>query len=230
MTKAIFQQAEIEGDIVVWREVLVEGPVAGDIQEPEFWKNRKTFIELAYTKNYDEFVLTEIDKLQDLGKYKEVVLWFEYDLFCHVNMLGCLTFIDHPNSSLICLGDEFGGKFQGLGEIDPSDYSTLYLKRKTLSLTDISYAREAWMIFQNKDIKQMEPFMTGHSTFQYLGRAFSQLNLLQPYQQGLNALQIEMQQLKEESLDNKKIIGTMLKRHTWLGFGDLQYWTLLQSI
>ena len=228
--KPVFEKSEIKGDIIVWREALIEGPIQGEIRELAFWESRKDHLKAHFPDHYADDKLIDVDSLQRLERFHEVVLWFEYDLFCHANMLGCVAFIDHPSISLVCLGNELTGQFQTLGEIGLSDYQALYHLRAKLTEDDVLYAREVWKAFQTKEVKDIQPFIHGHPTFKYLGKALAQMELLESDADGLNPLQGEMHQLKTEGLEDRKIIGTMLRRHPWLGLGDSQYWNLLQSI
>ena len=228
--KPLFLQSGIEGDVVVWREAFIEGPIEGDIKEPAFWERRKNHLKATYPEHYSEDGLNDIMKLGNTEDFDEVVLWFEYDLFCHANMLGCLAYICHHNVSLVCLGDELTGQFQTLGEIGPSDYQKLYANRSKLNNEDITYAGEVWKAFQTKEVKDVQPFIQGHPTFKYLGKALAQMVLLEPNDAGLNQLQHEMHQLKTEGLEDRKVVGTMLRRHPWLGLGDSQYWQFYNNI
>ena len=107
-TQPEFYKSHIDGDVVIWREVLVEGPVAADIRSTSFWNNRGMFLEAAYggDPTYAEVFLSQLQLLDNLNDIEEVVLWFEFDLFCQINMLGCLNYVQHDNISLVCLAND----------------------------------------------------------------------------------------------------------------------------
>src|ERR1700749_4326832 len=84
-----FEQTGLEGDIMVWREVLSEGPLEENIASGSFWKNRSEWISKGSGETpdkYDEKVIKELSKLSD--PYQEFNLCFEFDLHCQINMLG----------------------------------------------------------------------------------------------------------------------------------------------
>src|SRR5215207_6662647 len=87
-----FRATGLDGEIVVCREALVDGDVRANGLE-EFWQTRERFLTEAYPEspsNYRDSVVSEFEKLLDLPGSAEVNLWFEYELFCHVNMWFCV--------------------------------------------------------------------------------------------------------------------------------------------
>src|SRR5690606_26458978 len=88
-----FSAAAIPGEVIVFREALVTGPVDGAYPD-EFWDVRSNFVALEYGEDpldYREKVAYEIDRLTEISSDDEAALWFEYDLFCQVNMCFCLA-------------------------------------------------------------------------------------------------------------------------------------------
>ena len=82
-TASILKQTSIEGDIVVWREMLCEGPLCKEVGSDEFWMQRYDYFkdELGVSKlEYFDKTIREIVQLEEVSDYNEVVLWFEYDL------------------------------------------------------------------------------------------------------------------------------------------------------
>ena len=82
----------IDDDQLVWREMLCEGPTAYDLQSEEFQLKRVSYLEQYNTTEtmYKNSFLTPL-LTTDFHSYKNIILWFEYDLFCHINMLAALS-------------------------------------------------------------------------------------------------------------------------------------------
>jgi len=104
-TKALLLAANFDEKLVVWREMLCEGPCIPAIGSKEFWDTRANFIgeyiDPGERLRYFPEVVEEIQQVdQALPNIKEVVLWFEQDLFCQINLLGCLTYLDELNPEL----------------------------------------------------------------------------------------------------------------------------------
>jgi hypothetical protein len=86
-----FKKSGIEGEVRVCRECLVEGDLSGESLD-EFFRNRAAFINDGDHEGadaYDAQVGSEFRRLLDLPAGTEVNLWFEYELFCAVNMWFC---------------------------------------------------------------------------------------------------------------------------------------------
>ncbi len=80
--KPSFEQLTLEGDVLIWREMLCEGPINGPIGETPFIETRSSFLSSFYEippNEYKEKFVDCINNFGDLKSYKEVNLWFEYD-------------------------------------------------------------------------------------------------------------------------------------------------------
>lgn len=226
-----FRKSGIEGAIVVWREALCDGPIADPIREDSFWDKRAAYIKDALGgEHYEAKMISELDKIRDLSRYEEVVLWFEYDLFCQANMLACLNFIDHNRISLVCLGDELDGTLRGLGEIAANDFITLYHQKTRLSREDLQFARTAWEAYTDAGLNKLQ-FIEDSTTFKHLKPAIQVHITRLPGANGLNALEEKMLRLIKAGVnDERRLIGTMLKDQGYFGLGDMQYFHYLNQI
>ena len=85
-----FTKVGLEGEIVVCREALVQGEVRAESLD-EFWDVReRVHAENQSDARYRETVVSEFEKLLNLTGGTEVDLWFEYELFCQVNLWFCV--------------------------------------------------------------------------------------------------------------------------------------------
>jgi len=228
-----FQEAKIAGDHLVWREVMVEGPVTEDVKTEAFWAARRQFLEEKYGApdwQYDRF-MEQLAILDNASGYSEVVLWFEYDLFCQINLLAALAYVTHPNISLVCLGDQIDGRLRGLGEIDAEYFPALFRDRQPLTSEDLSYAAEVWGAYTSPDPEHLKTFRQEHSTFSYLDRALQSHFSRFPGRNGINAIEYDMLEIVREGITNERqLIGKMLRNDTWIGLGDLQYIRIRRSL
>ena len=87
-----FPDAKIEGDIVVvFREGLIDGDLSGDDLQ-HFWESRARYMGLTNAEYHDK-VVSELEKVVNAADDTEFNLWFEYDLFCQVNMWFVISII-----------------------------------------------------------------------------------------------------------------------------------------
>jgi len=164
-----FEQTGLEGDTMVWREVLSEGPLEENISSGSFWKARQKWIGQGFnetSEGYQEKMLDQLSKLSE--PYNEINLWFEFDLHCQANLLGVMTYLKQrtdlstPNIFLICPAD-FPGKenFRGMGELTGEELEYLYDNiRIQLSEIDFIIAAEVWDIYVSKDAEKLKNYLS----------------------------------------------------------------------
>ena len=248
-TKALFVKSGIPGDISVWNEALISGPVQPEVGTRQFWDIRAQYIVDSYkgyfqkgpsVQDYEEQTVKEFEVISRAGQYDELVLWFEYDLFCQVNMIALLSWLHHQNLGntqifLICI-DQYPGHpdFRGLGELDPEDFTALIGQKTRLSKQDLEFADKVWAAYAspdpgnlheliNKDFPAAFPFLS-HALKIHLQRFPSSKN-------GLNHLQAKMLKLINQGItQKKKLVGTMLMDDFHYGFGDSQYFEMLYQL
>src|SRR5215218_1058188 len=94
VVNALARRAGIPGRHVAFRETLVTGPVRPSLGTHEWMEERALFLSEHYSENLLRMrnELLEQEQLLDRAcrEEEEVVLWFEHDLFCLVNLLYLL--------------------------------------------------------------------------------------------------------------------------------------------
>ena len=248
-TKALFTKSGLTGDVCVWREALATGPVHPEIRSPEFWKLRAQYVTDSFKgyfqkgPNLDDYqVLTvkELAIIEEAGRYDELILWFEYDLFCQVNLialLGWLKCLKPKNTkiSLICI-NQFPGHshFRGLGELNPQDFPSLIGQGIQLSPSDLKFGYEAWLAFAGADPRHIQTLLNSDfpAAFPFLSSALkAHIKRFPKADNGLNHLQERMLDLiKKGGNTKKKIVGEMLRQDFYYGFGDVQYFEMLHQL
>ena len=163
-----FKQTGLDGDIMVWREVLSEGPLEINIGGAHFWETRSEWICKTFDDNPEAYQRDMIDQLAVLSKpHDEINLWFEYDLHCQSNMLGVMNYLKQqtdlsgPAIYLICPG-EFPGKpnFGGMGELNGKEQLYLYNTIRTqLSEVDFVIAAETWEMYVKHDAEHLKQYL-----------------------------------------------------------------------
>jgi hypothetical protein len=197
-----FEQTGLDGDIMVWREMLSEGPLEENISSASFWKNREEWISGAFKENNEKYQQKMLDELTKLSEqYDEINLWFEFDLHCQANLLGVIAYLQQkidlsaPAIYLICPGD-FPGKvdFRGMGELNGEELEYLYDNiREQLNEKDFSIAAQAWKVYVSRNAGALKEFLantTFWGSLHFLKPALqAQLKRLQVNEQGLNYIE-----------------------------------------
>jgi hypothetical protein len=228
-----FEDTGLDGDIMVWREVLSEGPLEENILSGSFWKNRQEWIDKKTPGNYQQKVLDQLVKLDE--PYDEINLWFEFDLHCQANMLGVMTYLKQktdlstPAVYLICPAD-FPGKenFMGMGELTGEELEYLYDDvRIQLSGMDFIIAAETWDIYVSKNAEKLKVYLSKTDfwgSLHLLKPALeAQLKRLQVNENGLNYIEQKLLDIYNYGIKTKpEIYLKFWETEKIFGMGDME--------
>lgn len=231
------KKGNIRGDIIVWREMLADGFIDKDVGSDVFWNKRYTFFEneLGISKlDYYDKTIKELVKIEDLSNYKEVILWFEFDLFCQVNLMALCTYLlkyykKNIDYFLVCVGKEKDKEnLQTLADFTPQEYQNLYNNKIRLSRNDLLFAKKSWEVYANNNEKELGQYnFKKNIKFKYLQLAINQHLKRFPGKGELNQIDYRILELiNSNGRSGKDIIGELLnwqRKETVYGFGDLQY-------
>lgn len=238
------KEGAIEGDCIVWREMLTEGPLSIDIVNDDFWNKRNVFFENEFSVDrleYYDKTHQELTKIKHISNYNEVVLWFEYDLFCQVNLIALCTYLlssykDSIDYYLVCTGRKKGEEhLQTLSDYAPNEYKKLLESRSKLSQQDLLFAKECWEKYVSNDLYELKAFnFAKNIMFKYLQLVMNQHMKRFADKSGLNQIDYKILDIIDSNIFTKKnIVSTLLiwqKKETVYGFGNLQYVRYLNKL
>lgn len=226
---------DIPGDIITWREMLCEGKTEPNVGSESFWKTRFEFLSKNYKVTKTWFVEKTLKEYRSLCNHKQqdqIILWFEYDLFCQINMLAVISWLKsfrrHAEISLVCSGDEDSSdRLYGLNELSDEQLHSLYEKRVALTQDDIEYADYVWQLYCSDNPIRLEHLSDFENyQFDYLSDAIqAHLQRFPSIKNGLNAVENNILTLSEEEklASKKELVGKVVKNQGVYGFGDSQY-------
>jgi len=142
-TLTLFRQSEVPGEVVICREMMCEGKVKYTKDLTEFFESRAKHLQFHYgidRQTYYTNVVQELEKLDLSGSSAdEIILWFEYDLFCQINMLFILHYImiKFPTLPPISIVDQ-------PHHAQPADLPKLFEQRIRLQPDDLLWAADVW--------------------------------------------------------------------------------------
>lgn len=243
-SRYLIEKSGLKGDYLVWREMLCEGPLEKEVGNDQFWKTRYQFYQetLKVDKlDYYDRVIKELVLIEDLSSYDEVVLWFEYDLFCQVNLLAACSYLLRYYKKdilyyLICVGEQKeSDEMVSLGHFTPQEFPQLYTSKVKLSRSDLLFADTSWKLFAQGAKEQLETFdFSKKKKFKYLKRAIDQHLENSNRRAGLTGLERHILScIQKEGQNKTKLIRNLLnwqRTATVNGFGDLQYQLYLDKL
>ncbi len=223
-----------KGDIITWREMLCEGKTLTNVGSEPFWKARFEFLNKNYKVSKSWFIEKTLKEYRSLCNHKQqdrIVLWFEHDLFCQINMLAVISWLKanrkYAEISLVCSGKEGASGNNGLNDLNDQQLLNLYSNRTILNRDDIEYADYVWQLYCSDNPIRLEN-LTDFKNYQfdYLSDAITSHLLRFPsIKNGLNAMENNILQLSvdKKPKSRKALLNTILKNQGTLGFGDSQY-------
>ncbi len=233
------KELEFEDPILSWEEMLCEGPTTYEIESRKLFRLRQNFLSENYDIEIDlKAYKKEIDKLNDPDQYSEIILWFEYDLFCQINMLAVINLLQQRKIKkpiyLVCSGRVKGEKdLKGLSELKKSQLLNHYKQRILLTNEDIELAKTLWGIYCGKDHNLFKPFIVQQSSFEYLGNCLkAHLMRFPDSVTGLGTLEQNVLKLlkNHEVTSRHHLIGYAINYQGYYGYGDLQYSRVIKNL
>ncbi|MEN8789574.1 MAG: DUF1835 domain-containing protein [Flavobacteriaceae bacterium] len=232
----------LKGDIITWREMLCEGKTETNVGSESFWKTRFDYLHKHYKISKAWFVEKTLKEYRSLCNHKQqdqIILWFEYDLFCQINMLAVLSWLKthrrYAQISLVCSGDEDEtDKMFGLNDLSDEQLMRLYDNRVQLSQNDIEYADYVWQLYCSDNPIRLENLIDFKNyQFKYLSDAIkTHLKRFPTIKNGLNEVENKILKisLEEKPKSKSMLLGSILQNQGYYGFGDTQYERIITNL
>ncbi|MCO4821374.1 MAG: DUF1835 domain-containing protein [Flavobacteriaceae bacterium] len=233
------EELDIKGEKLTWHEMLCEGSTSENIDSETFLETRNQFLNTFYNVDLDAYEFKDAFKPLDHAKnYTSITLWFEYDLFCHINLIAAISLIRQKKIDLpiflVCSGRIKGQTgLKGLSELDADQLFTHYQNRIELNSKDLELAEMLWKIYCGKDHNLFKKYITKPSSFKYLGNCLkAHLKRFPDSQSGLGTLERNILEIIFKNRVNSKhhLLGYILNYQGYYGYGDLQIERMIDSL
>jgi hypothetical protein len=232
-----FSETKINGNIIVIREALIEGDLTGDDLQA-FWQARAKWLGLTETE-YQNNVANEFEKIINAPGDAEFNLWFEYDLFCQVNMWFVISIINGLSikKNVYAVYTSYLDRthkhfWNGFGPANSNELITCFSDRIHLNDNDLQLGENLWTAYKTGNFDELRRLAN------YQSRAF-------PYLQEVVNAQIDRfpkdgtkgrpEKILEDitqniSTDFHKVFQEFWKRESIYGFGDTQLKRLYDKV
>ncbi|MGO4710310.1 DUF1835 domain-containing protein [Chryseobacterium sp. 2TAF14] len=199
----------LEGEIIIWREALIDGSVSDE----DFFENRKRFIAENYDseRSYDDLVIKEFQKIQNIQEDSEVFFWFEDDLFCQVNFWFLISSLNLNKTKIFRVFPNDTEK--GFAESDEKDLQEMFHSAKEISDSQRRLISELWKDFQQNNVSKEVSSEIVRNLAELIIANQNRFN-------GVLENQIKGIQKKAESFE--EIFKIFNQKYPVYGFGDLQ--------
>lgn len=206
----------LEGEIIIWREALIDGPVSED----DFFENRKKFITDNYDSesNYDELVVKEFKKMQNISENSAIFFWFEDDLFCQINFWFLISKLNLNNTKIFRVFPK--DKEKGFAETNENGLLEMFHSAKEITDTERKLISNLWNDFQQNNlfketsseiVRNLEELITANE------------NLFN------GTLENQIKDIQKNAETFEEVFKIFNQKYPVYGFGDLQLKRLMNQ-
>jgi len=232
----------VTGDYLVWREMLCEGPTTIKVESKTAIKKRKDFLSKYYRispTDYEEKFVTQLSMLSRIKRYEEIILWFEYDLFCHINMIAVIDLLIRKGAKdipifLVCSGRvDHENRLYGLSELSPKQLENHYTNKTLLTEDDLEFASYVWTLYCESNPQKIASHIKRKTSFEYLSICLrAHLQRFPNMLTGLNVLEHNiLEMIDNYQIKNiKQLMGYTLAYQGYYGYGDMQMKRILARL
>jgi hypothetical protein len=167
------KESSVSGKKFSIDDILMEGPIVDGLRTESSWTQRAEYLQSYFSISKPEYLAgkTERDRiLVESLSHDEIVLWFEFDLFCQANLLYYLDWyasrgLGATRLTLIC-PEHVPGRavFRGLGELAAEELESLLSTREEVTADQKRVAQLAWQSFSSEDPLDVEQFLQSDSS------------------------------------------------------------------
>lgn len=232
-----FPDSKIKGDIIVAREGLIEGDLSGnDLQE--LWRSRANYMGLTDAE-YHHNVVREFEKIINSPDNTEFNLWFEYDVFCQVNMWFTIFIINSlpikkkvyaVYTSYIDRNNKYF--WNGFGPANPDELKICFADRIPLNSVDLQLGHDLWYAYKSNNLEELIRIAENQSlAFPYLQEVVN-AHLDRFPKDGIKG---KPERVIEDIIQNgstefQEVFKEFWERESIYGFGDTQLKHLFDKV
>ena len=239
-TATVFATAGLPGDTLVWRDILVEGPVADGASNRPSLAERAVYLAGVMGIDADVYVRgveSQTARLAAAPANEEIVLWFEQDLFCAVTLWFLLDWLTRhrPTTPLSLVYPAIDEEVKGLGAMPAARLAVLFADRQPVSEHARALGGRAWSAYASPDPFASAPLAERESTpLPFVRDAFRcHLGRFPSVANGLNELEaaalaaLRRGPRRFGELFQEVTARPHLRRH---GMGDVQFAACLRGL
>lgn len=236
------KQAEIQGEILVWREIYSQGPLFEPMESKANRSLRAAALEQTLgipSAEYKEQCQKQESVLQNFRTYDEVVLWFEHDLFDQAMLSYLLHWFAGQETrgvklNLLSIGS-FPGieRFRGLGQLSPLELTSLSGTWHRLQRPELELGSAFWKAYISRDPRELAQLLAKNTSLLPFAKAAftAHLSRLPSVQDGLGCVEYEVLGAIQRGVNNPySLFREVGDKLDLLGMGDLEFWAILNRM
>ena len=241
-TAGTLREFGFSGEHFAFKEVLMCGPTPDGLSQDDWFALRAKFLADEYELELEDAerdLRKQEQILESISDHDEVVLWFEHDLFCQINLIYLLDRSSQRLSgatrlSLICIGEYPGvDDYRGLGQLTGEQLASLFVGRHQISDSESKTAARAWAAYCSSDPRAIATLLNEDtSSMPYLHLALLlHLARFPSVRNGLGRIENRaLELISRGTVDFKSLFPMFAKSEPVYGLGDSQFWSELKRL
>ncbi|WML46711.1 DUF1835 domain-containing protein [Neobacillus sp. PS3-34] len=231
---------QIDGDIIVWREMYDFGPLSLTWSKEEQINRRAHFFEEKLgipSKVFIDNCQRQNSLLNDIPKSEEIILWFEHDRFDQTMLMYLLTELSSKgfrNLSMISINQYPGiDPFHGLGQLSSEQLIELLEIKKEITNEQIHEAVTGWKAYNSNDRDDIEKWILTENHFlPFLLQVFKDHRGYFPsHKTGLNEVEsLALSFIKEGECLFYNLFNSIAKNRLNDGLSNLHFAAILNEL
>lgn len=199
----------LEGESIIWREALIDGPVLDN----NFFENRKNFITENYDSesNYDELVVKEFQRIQNISEDSDVFFWFEDDLFCQLNFWFLISNLNLDKTKIFRVFPKDTEK--GFSESEENDLVELFHSAKEIDAKEGKLISNLWADFQQNNLSKVSSSEIVRNLEELITANENRFNW---------TLKNQIKDIQKTAENFEEVFKMFNQKYPIYGFGDLQ--------
>lgn len=229
------RQADIEGDLISWDDILHEGPVPFGLSLAEMSEVRTDYLAGRGWGGVEE-IQKRFDKrdqqlVESPDRYREVVLFVEHDLYDQLQLLQVLDWFDKIAKPAPVLTSVLPPAH--IGYCSASELRSAFNARLTITKEGLLQAGKCWSLFTAPDpsyLLDVEDVL--HEVLVHIGPAFKRLIEAYPdAQTGLSRIETEILSLNRNGIEKPVALFKAYQKTEEAAFlGDWSFWMILHEL
>ncbi|WP_198162660.1 DUF1835 domain-containing protein [Halobacillus mangrovi] len=233
------KKLNVEGDMIVWREMYDMGPLHCSWNSEEMISRRAAFFEEKLEIPSPLFIRNcrnQEMKLEGIPEGSEICLWMEHDRYDQTMLMYLLHKLADKNVSLYMVTiDRYPGiePFYGLGQLDSKQLSDLFVYRQQLSSDQLVEAQSGWKAYTSKNNQDVFQWLNDEEhPLPFLKQAMeTHLDYFPSAEKGLNKVEhLMLELLKEKVMTFRDLFHRVSEYRVNDGLSDLHTAALLKEM
>ncbi len=233
---AVFPELNLPGEIIVVREALVTGDLRGN-DDAGFWLTRSEYLNVPL-EVYRQQTVSQFEAILSAAPESEFNLWFEFDLFCQVNMWFVLSLIDRlPGRKSVYAvysspDDSDPHFWNGFGKATRKQLEISFSSRVRFTTEDVTLGTGLWKAYKENDLVELTRLSrNGPGSFPHLKEVVNAHVDRFPSDGRKGRPEEFIRGLFNDSApDFKTVLAEFTKKESIYGFGDTQVKELFDQV